>query len=287
MSTETTFAGPQDPNTGGRTFFGHPRGLSTLFFTEMWERFSYYGMRALLMLFMTAATTNVITRSDGTLIENPGLGLDIATAGAIYGLYTSLVYILALPGGWVADNLWGQRKAVWVGGWIIAAGHFTMAIPTTFSFFLGLVFIICGTGLLKPNVSTVVGELYPDGGARRDAGFSIYYMGINLGALFGPLVTGFLGEGYHWHWGFGVLGKTVFEMQEDGRWAQLPKEFTEPLLLLMGGFGLLELRPGLIFDHNEPNCDTLSKAFRLAKPQLDRAWRACKNGLFIKEEPTP
>jgi POT family proton-dependent oligopeptide transporter len=163
-------------------------------------------MRALLTLFMTAATTNVITRSDGTLVENPGLGLDIATAGAIYGLYTSLVYILALPGGWVADNLWGQRKAVWVGGWIIAAGHFTMAIPTTFSFFLGLVFIICGTGLLKPNVSTVVGELYPDGGARRDAGFSIFYMGINLGALFGPLVTGFLGEGYHWHWGFGVAG---------------------------------------------------------------------------------
>jgi POT family proton-dependent oligopeptide transporter len=183
-------------SAGDKTFMGHPRGLATLFFTEMWERFSYYGMRALLVLFMTAATI-------GT---NPGLGLDVATAGAIYGLYTSLVYILALPGGWVADNLWGQRKAIWVGGWIIAAGHFTMAIPGTRTFFLGLIFIICGTGLLKPNVSTIVGDLYPEGGARRDAGFSVFYMGINLGAFFGPLITGYLGEGYHWHWGFGAAG---------------------------------------------------------------------------------
>jgi POT family proton-dependent oligopeptide transporter len=187
----TTTAG-----AGEKTFMGHPRGLATLFFTEMWERFSYYGMRALLTLFMTAATI-------GT---NPGLGFDAVTAGAIYGLYTSLVYILALPGGWVADNLWGQRKAIWVGGWIIAAGHFTMAIPGTRTFFLGLIFIICGTGLLKPNVSTIVGDLYPEGGARRDAGFSVFYMGINLGAFFGPLITGYLGEGYHWHWGFGAAG---------------------------------------------------------------------------------
>jgi len=187
----TTTAG-----AGEKTFMGHPRGLATLFFTEMWERFSYYGMRALLVLFMTAATI-------GT---NPGLGFDAVTAGAIYGLYTSLVYILALPGGWVADNLWGQRKAIWVGGWIIAAGHFTMAIPGTRTFFLGLIFIICGTGLLKPNVSTIVGDLYPEGGARRDAGFSVFYMGINLGAFFGPLITGYLGEGYHWHWGFGAAG---------------------------------------------------------------------------------
>ncbi len=203
LSTQAANAGPAH---GGAHFFGHPPGLSTLFFTEMWERFSYYGMRALLTLFMTAATTNVITQADGSLVPNGGLGLDVATAGAIYGLYTSLVYILALPGGWVADNLWGQRKAVWVGGWIIAIGHFTMAVGTTYSFFLGLVFIICGTGLLKPNVSTMVGELYPEGGARRDAGFSVYYMGINLGAFLGPLITGQLGENYHWHWGFGAAG---------------------------------------------------------------------------------
>ena len=188
----TAESGPTRDNT----FFGHPRGLATLFFTEMWERFSYYGMRALLILFMVTATD----------AANPGLELDVATAGAIYGLYTSLVYILALPGGWVADNLWGQQKAIWVGGWIIALGHFTMAIPTTSAFFLGMVFIICGTGLLKPNVSTVVGDLYPEGGARRDAGFSIFYMGINIGAFFGPLVTGARGEGGNWHWGFGAAG---------------------------------------------------------------------------------
>jgi POT family proton-dependent oligopeptide transporter len=180
----------------GKTFMGHPRGLSTLFFTEMWERFSYYGMRALLTLFMTTATIE----------SNPGLGFDVATAGAIYGMYTALVYILALPGGWVADNLWGQRKAVWVGGWIIAAGHFTMAISGLPTFFLGLSFIICGTGLLKPNVSTMVGELYPSGGAKRDAAFSVFYMGINLGAFLGPIIAGQLGENYHWHWGFGIAG---------------------------------------------------------------------------------
>ena len=191
----------------GATFFGHPRGLSTLFFTEMWERFSYYGMRALLILFMTAETTRVITDGQGNVLrDNPGMGLEVGTAAAIYGLYTSLVYIMALPGGWVADNIWGQRRAVYVGGWIIAIGHFTMAIGTDWSFFLGLILIILGTGLLKPNVSTVVGELYPEGGARRDAGFSVFYMGINLGAFLGPLITGFLGENYNWHWGFGAAG---------------------------------------------------------------------------------
>jgi POT family proton-dependent oligopeptide transporter len=190
-----------------KAFFGHPRGLATLFFTEMWERFSYYGMRALLILFMTAATTHVVTGADGSVLRsNPGMGLDVGTAAAIYGLYTSLVYLLALPGGWVADNLWGQRKAVFVGGCIIAAGHFTMALGTEVSFFGGLLLIIVGTGLLKPNVSTIVGELYPEGGARRDAGFSIFYMGINLGAFIGPFVTGLLGENYNWHWGFGAAG---------------------------------------------------------------------------------
>jgi POT family proton-dependent oligopeptide transporter len=180
----------------GGTFFGHPRGLSTLFFTEMWERFSYYGMRALLILYLTQETVGA----------NPGMGMDAATAGAIYGLYTGLVYLLALPGGWVADNLWGQRKSVYVGGWIIAAGHFSMAVPVDALFFIGLFLITLGTGLLKPNVSAVVADLYPEGGARRDAGFSIFYMGINIGAIAGPLACSFLGENYNFHLGFSLAG---------------------------------------------------------------------------------
>ncbi|MFT5142321.1 MAG: POT family proton-dependent oligopeptide transporter [Rhodothermales bacterium] len=188
---DSSISGPSEA-----TFFGHPRGLATLFFTEMWERFSYYGMRALLILFMTGATVGA----------NPGMGLSDGTAAAIYGLYTALVYLLSLPGGWVADKIWGQRKSVFVGGCIIAAGHFSMAVPTTTFFFLGLILIVLGTGLLKPNVSSVVAELYPEGGARRDAGFSIFYMGINLGALLGPLLTGWAGEGYNWHYGFSLAG---------------------------------------------------------------------------------
>ena len=174
----------------------HPRGLMTLFFTEMWERFSYYGMRALLILYLAEATT----------AANPGMGLAEAPAGAIYGLYTGLVYLLGLPGGWAADQLWGQRKAVFVGGSIIAAGHFSMAVPNDFNFFLGLILIVIGTGLLKPNVSSVVADLYPEGGARRDAGFSIFYMGINVGAFAGPLICGWLGQNWNWHWGFSAAG---------------------------------------------------------------------------------
>ncbi len=182
-------------------WFGHPRGLSTLFFTEMWERFSYYGMRALLILYMTAEAVG----------GNPGLQYGEARAGAVYGLYTGLVYLLALPGGWIADNLWGQRRAVFVGGCVIAAGHFSMAapllgLPEQGFFFFGLGLIVLGTGLLKPNVSTMVGELYPEGGARRDAGFSIFYMGINVGAILGPTICSFLGEGYNFHWGFSAAG---------------------------------------------------------------------------------
>ncbi len=175
---------------------GYPRGLFTLFFTEMWERFSYYGLRALLILYLTQETIGA----------NPGMGLSEVNAGAIYGLYTGLVYLLGLPGGWVADHLWGQRKAVFVGGCVIAAGHFSMAVPTEFSVFAGLVLVAVGTGLLKPNISSVVADLYPEGGARRDAGFSVFYMGINIGAFLGPLVCGKLGEDVNWHWGFAAAG---------------------------------------------------------------------------------
>jgi POT family proton-dependent oligopeptide transporter len=177
-----------------RSFFGHPRGLSTLFFTEMWERFSYYGMRALLILFMTASV------ADG------GLGFDTAAAGAIYGLYTSMVYMSTLPGGWLADRLIGQRRAVLYGGIVIASGHFCMAFPSLTTFYFGLFLIVVGTGLLKGNVSVIVGQLYAPGDARRDAGFSIFYMGINLGAFISPLVCGYLGQRISWHTGFAAAG---------------------------------------------------------------------------------
>ena len=182
------------PHSTGPEWFGHPRGLSTLFFTEMWERFSYYGMRALLVLFMTE------------LAARGGLGLTDASATAIYGLYTFSVYAVALPGGWLADRLLGQRNAVLYGGIIIAAGHFMLAVPTLAAFYLGLALIVIGTGLLKPNISAIVADLYPEGGARRDAGFSIYYMGINIGAFGGPIICGYLGEGINWHLGFGAAG---------------------------------------------------------------------------------
>jgi POT family proton-dependent oligopeptide transporter len=196
----------------GPTAFGHPKGLMTLFFTEMWERFSYYGMRALLILFMTK------TIADG------GLGFDDPTAGAVYGLYTMGVYLLALPGGWLADRLFGLKKSVWYGGIIIALGHFMMAVPgiegwvtgntaakislstlDTTCFFLGLLLIVLGTGLLKPNISSIVGQLYPAGSSKRDAGFSIFYMGINIGGFIAPLACASVAE-YDMHLGFGLAG---------------------------------------------------------------------------------
>lgn len=178
-----------------KTFFGHPRGLATLFFTEMWERFSYYGMRALLLLFMVAS------------VEKGGMGLDDKTGGAIYGLYTMFVYLLALPGGWLADNFLGLRKAIFYGGCLITLGHFCLALPYTETFFLGLLFIVIGTGLLKPNISSMVGELYgPEDQVRRDNGFSIFYMGINIGALISPLICGYLGQKINWHYGFAAAG---------------------------------------------------------------------------------
>ena len=182
--------------TGG-TFFGHPVGLSTLFFTEMWERFSYYGIRPLLVLFMTAAITS------------GGFGFERDTASSIVGIYAACVYLASLPGGWIADRWLGLRRAIWYGSILIAVGHLLIALSIVFArsaFFLGLIFIVLGTGLLKPNISAIVGDLYPESGARRDAGFSIFYMGINVGALVAPLVTGYLGEKVGWHLGFGAAG---------------------------------------------------------------------------------
>src|SRR5207248_11622584 len=170
-----------------KQWFGHPRGLATLFFTEMWERASYYGMRALLVLYMTGS------------VMQPGLGFPDKKATQIYGLYTMLVYLMGIPGGFIADRFLGHYRAVLFGGVIIACGHFSMAFPSLTSFYLGLGLIIIGTGLLKPNVSTIVGTLYTRDDTRRDAAFSIFYMGINLGATFAPIVCGWLGQKINWH----------------------------------------------------------------------------------------
>ena len=177
-----------------KQWFGHPRGLATCFFTEMWERASYYGMRALLTLYMTGS------------VMQPGLGFPDKKATQIYGLYTMLVYLMGVPGGFIADRFIGHYRAVLVGGIIIASGHFCMAIPGLPFFFGGLLLIIIGTGLLKPNVSTIVGRLYRRDDPRRDAGFSLFYMGINTGAFFAPIVTGWLGQKINWHIGFAAAG---------------------------------------------------------------------------------
>jgi proton-dependent oligopeptide transporter, POT family len=173
---------------------GHPKGLSTLFFTEMWERFSYYGMRAFLILYMTAGPAA------------GGLGFADADAASIYGTYTGSVWAAAIFGGLLADRLLGQYRCVLIGGIVITLGHFSLAFKALPFFYAGLCLIVIGTGLLKPNVSTLVGSLYEQGDARRDAGFSIFYMGINLGAFIGPLLAGWLAQKVDWHLGFAAAG---------------------------------------------------------------------------------
>ena len=177
-------------------FFGHPIGLRTLFLTELWERMSYYGMRALLVLYMTGAITGF----------NPGLGWSAVDANAIYGIYVGMVYFMVVPGGWLADNILGHQKAVLIGAVIIAMGHFTLALPLTQTFFLGLILIVLGTGLLKGNISTIVGNLYVDNDDRRESGYTIFYMSINIGSTLGFLICSYLGEKIGWHYGFGAAG---------------------------------------------------------------------------------
>ena len=178
------------------TFFGHPIGLRTLFLTEMWERMSYYGMRGIMVLFMIAGLEG----------SNPGLTFSVVEANAIYGAYIGLVYFMVVPGGWLADNIFGYQKAVLIGAIIIAIGHYTLAIPLQQTFYLGLLFVILGTGLLKGNISTIVGKLYEGNDSMRDAGYTIFYMAINIGSVLGFLICGYLGENYGWHWGFGAAG---------------------------------------------------------------------------------
>jgi POT family proton-dependent oligopeptide transporter len=211
MSQQTLTTGVEEAraNQLDSGFFGHPKGLGPLFFTEMWERFSYYGMRAILVLYMVAPPAQ------------GGLGFDVKRAASIYGTYTMAVYLTALPGGLAADYLLGARLAVFLGGLVIAAGHFSMIFHSMNTFYLGMVLIALGTGLLKPNISAMVGGLYRENDPRRDSGFSIFYMGINIGAVLAPLVCGYLAQsdsfkqtlvsnGFDpaksWHWGFGAAG---------------------------------------------------------------------------------
>jgi len=248
-----------------RAFFGHPRGLSTLFFTEMWERFTYYGMRAILILFMTAPAAA------------GGLGFDTGKAGVIYGTYTAFVYLMSLPGGWVADRFLGQRRATLYGGTVIMLGNLCLAIPSAELFYPGLFLVVIGTGLLKPNVSVMVGQLYSQEDHRRDSAFSIFYMGINLGAFLSPLVCGWLAQSnqfrdvlaglglrpeHSWHWGFGAaaLGMLCGLIQYLVGWKYLGEAGVHPapakspedaararrllrngVLLSVGLFGLLAL----------------------------------------------
>ncbi|HEX9881404.1 MAG TPA: peptide MFS transporter [Hyphomicrobium sp.] len=235
----------------GNGFAGHPRGLATLFFTELWERFSYYGMRALLALFVVAP------------LAGGGLGLTTVDAARIYGNYTMAVYMLSIPGGFIADRYLGAHRAVLAGGAIIACGHFTLAVNSPTAFYAGLALVALGTGLFKPNISAMVGGLYREGDERRDAGFSIFYMGINIGGLVAPLVTGFLAQSalfkswlsawgfdpaLSWHWGFGAagvgmtLGLIVYLLQgrrlaDVGRAPAVPAAPWGAALLVVAGTG--------------------------------------------------
>jgi len=180
-----------------QTILGHPKGLFILFFTELWERFSYYGMRAILVLYLTAETTDVI---------NPGLGWTSKEALALYGWYGLFVYFTGIFGGAIADNWLGQKKSILLGGLFIILGQFALAVDSMTAFYLGLVLLVCGVGLLKPNISTMVGSLYKTGDARRDSGFTIFYIGINIGAVLAPLIVGYYGENVDWHLGFSLAG---------------------------------------------------------------------------------
>ena len=185
---------------GPKSMFGHPSGLYVLFFTELWERFSYYGMRALFTLFLVAKTDS----------ENPGFGWTNSEAIALYGWYTMLVYLASLPGGWIADKILGQKKTVMLGGILLCIGHTILAFDNELSFYLGCFFVILGVGGLKPNISSMVGGLYQKGDERRDLGFYIFYMGINIGGFAAPILCGWVGETYNWHYGFGLAAIGMF-----------------------------------------------------------------------------
>jgi len=280
------------PEAGGTGFAGHPHGLATLFFTELWERFSYYGMRALLALFVV------------TPIAAGGLGLTTIDAARIYGNYTMSVYMLSIPGGFIADRYLGAHRSVLIGGAIIACGHYTLAIPSLVAFYAGLALVALGTGLFKPNISAMVGALYPAGDERRDAGFSIFYMGINIGGLIAPLVTGFLAQtnifkawlsswgfdpALSWHWGFGAagvgmtLGLIVYLWQGDrlahvGRPPQISATTWGTSLLVVAGTVAVM---GLTMLSDNPSFQWLRALFLLV-PLAAIAWFATRGDLDSK-----
>lgn len=234
MTTNGSAPPPISPSPDDRAFFGHPRGLAVLFFTELWERFGFYGMRALLILYLTV-----------------GLEFEASKAGALYGLYTSLVYLIGLPGGWLADRLLGQQRAVLYGGILLAIGYCSLIIPGMTAFYIGLLIIIIGTGLLKPNISAIVGKLYTTDDERRDAGFSLFYMGINFGAALGPIICSLLGEWFHWRLGFAAagvgmtIGVIVYVLGRDtlGDAGRFPNKPADPVVAARGDrrivFGLI------------------------------------------------
>lgn len=190
--------------------WGHPKGLYILFFTELWERFSYYGMRAILVLFLISSVSG----------DNPGFGWNEGDAIQLYGWYTMLVYVMSIAGGWVADKFWGQKRTVLIGGILLCFGHGILAVEALWAFYAGLGLIVLGVGGLKPNISTMVGGLYPPGDDRRDKGFTIFYIGINLGAFLSALVVGYIGEVHGWHYGFGLAGIGMVVGQVVFMWGQ-------------------------------------------------------------------
>ncbi|MFI2612266.1 peptide MFS transporter [Kitasatospora sp. NPDC018619] len=247
MASKTLDADTTSASPSGKTFLGHPRGLATLFMTEMWERFSYYGMRALLIYYLVSGGADAALGSQGG-----GLAMKATTATAIYSVYVSMVYLMAYPGGWFGDRVWGARKTVAIAGFVIMSGHIALAVPGQAAFFVGLLLVALGSGLLKANISTMVGQLYngPDD-PRRDGGFTVFYMSINLGAFVAPFVIGTIGKEYNWHLGFGLaaigmaFGLTQFLLGSRHLSAQ-SSEVPNPLLseerrrlLVKGGVVLL------------------------------------------------
>ncbi len=280
-----------------RIFWGHPAGLFVLFFTELWERFSYYGMRALFTIFLGAETTS----------QNPGFGWTNEEAIWLYGWYTMLVYLAAIPGGWIADNLLGQKKMVMVGGILLCLGHGILAFDSELSFYIGCAFIVMGVGGLKPNISSMVGGLYPKGDERRDLGFYIFYMGINLGAFLAPLFCGWVGETYNWHLGFGLaavgmmIGQITYyfgqkylvgvgelkkrSMDEKKKWQQkkltpLEKDRVKVLLIsflmIIVFWGAFEQAGGLMNLYAKQKTDRMLMGF-----EIPASWFQALNAFFI------